>query len=165
MSFTLPTVEAVERHYWAVLIRDEFRPHGEEFPVEHKTKEEAEKHVQRFVDKRLATLYPRIRREGVMTGNEAYSYDKTRHVLGMFCRVLRVVPLRVTEGIKARAKHGDAPIATNMELLSVLMEEVGEVATALNQNLGEKEFRKELVQVASVAIRYLAGDLTFSRKP
>ena len=59
MSFTLPTVEVVERHYWAVLIRDEFRPHGEEFPVEYKTKEEAEKHVQRFVDKRLATLYPK----------------------------------------------------------------------------------------------------------
>ncbi len=155
MSFTLPTVEAVERHYWAVLIRDEFRPHGEEFPVEHKTKEEAEKHVQRFVDKRLATLYPRIRREGVMTGNEAYSYDKTSHVLGDV----------LTEGIKARAKHGDAPIATDMELLSVLMEEVGEVATALNQNLGEEEFRKELVQVASVAIRHLAGDLTFSHKP
>ena len=52
-----------------------------------------------------------------------------------------------------------------MELLSVLMEEVGEVATALNQNLGEEEFRKELVQVASVAIRHLAGDLTFSHKP
>ena len=90
-----------------------------------------------------------------MTGNEAYSYDKTHRVLGDV----------LTEGIKARAKHGDAPIATDMELLSVLMEEVGEVATALNQNLGEEEFRKELVQVASVAIRHLAGDLTFSHKP
>ena len=90
-----------------------------------------------------------------MTGNEAYSYDKTNHVLGDV----------LTEGIKARAKHGEAPIATDMELLSVLMEEVGEVATALNQNLGEEEFRKELVQVASVAIRHLAGDLAFSHKP
>lgn len=58
MSFTLPTVEVVERHYWAVLIRDEFRPHGEEFPMEHTTKEAAEEHVQKFVDKKLATRYP-----------------------------------------------------------------------------------------------------------
>jgi hypothetical protein len=60
MSFTLPTVEAVEVHYWTVVIRDEFRPHGEEYPVRHATKEEAEQHVQRFVDKKLATRYPHI---------------------------------------------------------------------------------------------------------
>lgn len=68
------------------------------------------------------------------------------------------------EGEKARAKHGDAPLATNEEALQILMEEVGEVAKALNQNLPEEEFRQELIQVASVAIRHLAGDLTFSGK-
>ena len=90
-----------------------------------------------------------------MTGTEMFSRIATGQVLDLVCN----------EGIKARRKHGDAPIATDMELLSVLMEEVEEVATALNQNLGEEEFRKELVQVASVAIRHLAGDLTFSHKP
>lgn len=29
----LPMVEAVEVHYWTVLLRDQFRPHGEEYPV------------------------------------------------------------------------------------------------------------------------------------
>ena len=90
-----------------------------------------------------------------MTGNEAYNPTLTQAV---FVGVL-------TEGDKARLKHGDAPVATDAEALSVLMEEVGEVATALNQNLPKEEFRKELVQVASVAIRHLAGDLTFSHKP
>jgi NTP pyrophosphatase (non-canonical NTP hydrolase) len=90
-----------------------------------------------------------------MTGNEAYDFDRTASI----------IDLVIKEGYKARMKHGDAPLAINGEALSVLMEEVGEVATAMNQNLPTGELRKELVQVASVAIRWLAGDLTFSRKP
>ena len=90
-----------------------------------------------------------------MNGNEAYNHIDT---------VLVVTDVLI-EGIKARVKHGDAPLATNEQALQVLMEEVGEVATALNQDLPEEEFRKELLQVASVAIRHLAGDLTYSRKP
>ncbi len=90
-----------------------------------------------------------------MTGNEAFD----QYITDLILKDVMV------EGKRARAKHGDGPIATNAQLLSVLMEEVGEVATALNQNLGEEEFRKELVQVASVAIRHLAGDLSFSYKP
>ena len=92
-----------------------------------------------------------------MTGNAMFMFSSIA--------TEQVLDLVRNEGSKARRKHGDAPIATDMEFLSVLMEEVGEVATALNQNLGEEEFRKELVQVASVAIRHLAGDLTFSQKP
>ena len=68
------------------------------------------------------------------------------------------------EGSEARIKHGFAPKANDLEALSVLIEEVGEVATALNQNLPKQELEKELIQVASVAIRWLQGDLTFSRK-
>ena len=90
-----------------------------------------------------------------MTGNEAYDSHFTNLIVSDV----------LVEGRKARAKHGDAPVATNAEALSVLMEEVGEVAKAFNQNLSIEEFRKELVQVASVALRHLAGDLTFSHKP
>lgn len=90
-----------------------------------------------------------------MDGNEAYSSVSTGYIIADV----------LGEGTKARLKHGDAPLASNEEALQVLTEEVGEVAKALNQNLPEEEFRKELLQVASVAIRHLAGDLTFSRKP
>ena len=90
-----------------------------------------------------------------MTGNEAYDAATTQAVI----RAL------YAEGVSARRKHGDAPLATNAEALSVLVEEVGEVAMALNQNLSNEELKKELVQVASVAVRWLAGDLTFSHKP
>lgn len=89
-----------------------------------------------------------------MTGNEAFS----AYVTGAYLRDVCI------EGERARAKHGDAPLATDEQALAVLMEEVGEVAKAICQNKPE-EFRKELVQVASVAIRHIAGDLTFSRKP
>jgi NTP pyrophosphatase (non-canonical NTP hydrolase) len=89
-----------------------------------------------------------------VNGNEAYN---ELHTLG-------IINLVYEEGVKARRKHGDAPLATDAELITVLVEEVGEVAKAYNQ-LKPDEFRKELVQVASVAIRHLAGDLTFSSKP
>lgn len=90
-----------------------------------------------------------------MTGNDAYKEHNTWVVVNQV----------LAEGQKARKKHGDAPVANAEEFLSVLVEEVGEVATAINQNLPEEELRKEVVQVASVAIRFLAGDLTFSHKP
>jgi len=89
-----------------------------------------------------------------VNGNEAYSNERTDLALGEV----------LIEGNRARRKHGDAPLATDAELITVLVEEVGEVAKAYNQ-LKPDEFRKELVQVASVAIRHLAGDLTFSSKP
>jgi NTP pyrophosphatase (non-canonical NTP hydrolase) len=70
-----------------------------------------------------------------MTSNEAYSLATTQ----------AVVRALYDEGDRARRKHGDAPLATNAEALSVLMEEVGEVAMALNQNLPKEELKKELV--------------------
>ena len=70
------------------------------------------------------------------------------------------------EGDRARKKHGEVGRrGTNLESLSILLEEVGEVATAINQDLPQEELRKELIQVASVAVRWLAGDLIFSHKP
>lgn len=89
------------------------------------------------------------------TGNSAFDWYKTEQVINAVRE----------EGHKARRKHGDAPIANADNLLSVLVEEVGEVAKAINQNLPDEELRKEILHTASVAIRYLAGDLTFSRKP
>lgn len=50
----LPTVQVVEVHYWAVLIKDEYRPDGEEYPERYCTKPEAYKKAQRLVDKQLA---------------------------------------------------------------------------------------------------------------
>lgn len=51
----LPTVEVVEMHYWAVLIRDEFRPDGEEWPNQFKTKEEAQAKADRLIAVQIAT--------------------------------------------------------------------------------------------------------------
>ena len=70
-----------------------------------------------------------------------------------------------TETSRAREKHGySAPQASELEALSILVEEVGEVAMAINQNRPKQELEKEIVQVASVAIRWLMGDLHYSRK-
>jgi len=52
---TLPTVEVVEVHYWAVLMRDKDRPDGEEYPTRYATQQEAEAKAQRFVDRGLAS--------------------------------------------------------------------------------------------------------------
>lgn len=90
-----------------------------------------------------------------MTGNEAYDWMFTEVAIDAVRR----------EGDKARAKHGNALVANAEEFLSVLVEEVGEVAKAINQNLSKEELRKEVIHTASVAIRFLAGDLTFSSKP
>jgi len=78
-----------------------------------------------------------------------------------YYNVLRMIG---EESTKARSKHQGAPQATEDQALSILVEEVGEIATALNQNLPKAELEKEIVQVASVATRWLMGDLTYSRK-
>jgi hypothetical protein len=51
----LPEVEVKEIHYWAVVIYDEHRPLGEEWPDRFETKEAADAKVQRLVDINLAT--------------------------------------------------------------------------------------------------------------
>lgn len=51
----LPEMEVQEVHYWAVVIHDEFRPAGEEWPERFETKEAADAKLQRFIDIRLAT--------------------------------------------------------------------------------------------------------------
>ncbi len=55
MSFKLPEVEVKEVHYWAVVIYDEHRPLGEEWPDRFETKEAADAKVQHLVDIKLAT--------------------------------------------------------------------------------------------------------------
>jgi len=76
-----------------------------------------------------------------------------------------VIMLIKEENVRARSKHEGAPQASELEALSILGEEFGEVAMAINQNLPKKELEKEIIQVASVAVRWLMGDLTFSRRP
>lgn len=58
-----------------------------------------------------------------------------------------------------KAKKTDSPdldacthLILNSELLSVLVEEIGEVASALQ---GDGDLREELIQVASVSVRWL----------
>jgi hypothetical protein len=51
----LPTLKVVERHYWTFVIKDQFRPEGEEYPAQYETKAEAEDHVERMIKKRLGT--------------------------------------------------------------------------------------------------------------
>jgi len=51
----LPTVEVVEVHYWAVLMRDEHRPDGEEYPIRYPSRLEADAKCHHFVNIQLAT--------------------------------------------------------------------------------------------------------------
>lgn len=63
------------------------------------------------------------------------------------------------ERAKQRMKFGHFPLATRPEMVSILGEEFGEVCRAVNQELSEEDLRKEVLQVAAVAIAYLDGDL------
>lgn len=54
------------------------------------------------------------------------------------------------------AKHGEGELATPIQVVSILCEELGEYAQAILQNRPEAA-RKELLQVAAVAINHLRG--------
>lgn len=59
------------------------------------------------------------------------------------------------EGLRASGKFTCAdPLTGNMCKLPVLLEEVGEVAKAINER-NRAEMKKELVQVAAVAVAWL----------
>lgn len=62
----------------------------------------------------------------------------------------------VREIDRGNAKHGHAPLATDDDTCLILLEELGEYAQACLQRRPE-DARKELVQVAAVAINHLCG--------
>ena len=53
-------------------------------------------------------------------------------------------------------KHGHAPLATYVEVVSILTEELGEFAGEINKG-NKLESRKELIQLVAVAVNYLLG--------
>lgn len=57
---------------------------------------------------------------------------------------------------KANNKHGHAPLATDEDVVLILVEELGEYAKALLQGNVEHA-RTELIQIASVALNKLTG--------
>ena len=53
-NMELPKMEVIEVHYFTVLIKDEFRPNGQEWITQYETKEEAEEELRRFREAGLA---------------------------------------------------------------------------------------------------------------
>lgn len=82
---------------------------------------------------------------------------------------MRMMSMKVFEEIeKERAKQHlkfcYKPIANSTETVSIMGEKFGEICHAVNQNLGEEETRKEVVQLAAVCIAWLDNDLHFGPK-
>jgi NTP pyrophosphatase (non-canonical NTP hydrolase) len=57
---------------------------------------------------------------------------------------------------RGNKKHGDGALATPIQVVSILCEELGEFAQATMQNR-PIDARKELIQVVAVALNFLAG--------
>lgn len=57
---------------------------------------------------------------------------------------------------RANTKHGTGPMATPMQVVAILAEELGEYAQAVMQGRVE-DARDELVQVCAVAFNHLEG--------
>ncbi len=57
---------------------------------------------------------------------------------------------------RANEKHGHGPIATPLQVVAILTEELGEFAQATMQERPE-DARKELLQVVAVAVNFLKG--------
>lgn len=62
----------------------------------------------------------------------------------------------VREIDRGNEKHGTGPLASPIQVVSILVEEIGEFAQATMQNRSD-DARKELIQVAAVAINHLCG--------
>ena len=57
---------------------------------------------------------------------------------------------------RGNRKHGEGDLATDIQVVSILVEELGEYAQAIMQNRPE-DARKELLRVAAVACNHLMG--------
>lgn len=69
------------------------------------------------------------------------------------------------EELKAEAKHGtDGEPVTRERFMSILAEEVGEAATEINKCHSNLLLQAEVIQIASVCIRFLQGTLRWSTK-
>lgn len=57
---------------------------------------------------------------------------------------------------RGNTKHGAGELATPVQVVAILVEELGEFSQASMQNRSE-DARKELIQVIAVAINFLLG--------
>ena len=71
----------------------------------------------------------------------------------MLVEVMNAVVREIDRG---NEKHGTGPLASPIQVVSILVEELGEFAQAVMQNRLD-DARKELTQVAAVAINHLCG--------
>lgn len=70
---------------------------------------------------------------------------------------MQVMQLVHDERERQKSRWGDAPYPNNDIALRVLVEEVGEIAMALNDGESDERVREEIVQVAAVCFRWLEG--------
>ena len=86
------------------------------------------------------------------------SYDETLWPDGY--RVSKTLTDILNECESAQGTHGDLPVSAHQRL-GILLEEVGEVAKAMNRHTWDtpcaEEVRAELVQVAATALRMIAA--------
>ena len=61
-------------------------------------------------------------------------------------------------------KFGAEPLANRCQLVTIITEEVGEIAREVNQAGKEEKLRQEVLQVAAICIAYLDGDLHFGNQ-
>ncbi len=54
-------------------------------------------------------------------------------------------------------KHGDGPMASPVEVVAILTEELGEYAQAILKDESPMHKRQELIQLCAVAINHLIG--------
>jgi hypothetical protein len=64
---------------------------------------------------------------------------------------------------RGNAKHGDGHIASDLEAIAILVEELGEYSAAVMQG-NVAQAQKELTQIAAVAANHLGGGLHFTNK-
>jgi NTP pyrophosphatase (non-canonical NTP hydrolase) len=60
-----------------------------------------------------------------------------------------------------KRKFGKYPIAETRQSLSILTEELGEVARAINEKSATETLEHEIIQVIAVSIAWLEGDLHY----
>lgn len=68
----------------------------------------------------------------------------------------RVNRLIEDEILRGNLKHGTGPYANQMQVIGILVEELGEFAQAVMQGR-DADAMKELTQVAAVAVNYMRG--------
>ena len=67
------------------------------------------------------------------------------------------------ERVKQHEKFSNEPLASSSDMVAILIEKLGEVARAVNQQ-NKIQTKKEIIQLAACCIAYLDGDLHFGKQ-